>query len=375
MSFVFFNSLKGKLILIIFISIFIILCIFFLIFNSRIVLNNETHYEEGMAAIQYYQILNAVVTVIIVSMIIFFFFSKYIEAPIKELCEKISNLQEGDMNSQFTYKNRDELGTLANCFNKMVVRLRETDMQIPLHHQEHMKRADKLANLGEVAAGIAHEINNPTGIILTRIGYLLHQAKRKKFSTSIIQDLKAIETLTIRISEIVKGLLYYSKATKSVPFDFSLNEVVDKMLAILELKLKDKNVRLYKNLCSSPSTIHADPSQIEQVVLNIVNNAVDAMPNGGSLIIKTEIMRKKKLAGHILLSFRDTGIGMPPATMNKIFTPFFTTKEGKGTGLGLTISDGIIRTHEGRIKVSSWPGKGSEFRIYLPLLQTLKKRK
>ena len=324
--------------------------------------------EKEIALTRRFQIILAAVIVIIVSGVIIFLFSKFINAPLTELSGKMSRVQSGDLKVQVKTRKKDELGRLGEGFNTMVQRLREASKEIKMHHQEQLERADRLANLGELAAGAAHEINNPAGIILTRIGYLLHHAKKSRFSKSVIEDLQAVEHQTYRISKIVKGLLNFSKATSFFPHNVCLNEIIEKLLLILEPRLKHQNVKLFKNLVPEYSEIYADPGQIEQVILNIINNAIDSMPSGGNLVIKTDRVNGEDRDESLRLSVLDTGVGIAKENLDKIFSPFFTTKEeGKGTGLGLSISYGIIKTHGGRIEVKSEVGKGSEFCVYLPL--------
>lgn len=300
--------------------------------------------------------------------LIFLFFRKHIDRPLKALAKKMALVQMGHMEGPADILINDDLGILTDGFNRMVNRLRQAEKEIRAHHQEQLERVDRMANLGEMAAGLAHEINNPTGIILTRIGYLLHSSKKEKFSYSVIRDLESIQDLTLRISSIVKGLLHFSKATTSNPYQFHLTEVLDKLLLMMEPRLGNQKIRLYKNLKSKSAFIFADPLRIEQVILNVVNNAIDAMPNGGNLIVLTDRPDGRRNGDFIRLCIRDTGLGIKADHLEKIFHPFFTTKdESKGTGLGLAISYEIIKKHGGLIEVHSEIGKGSEFNIFFPI--------
>ncbi|MFQ5842520.1 MAG: PAS domain S-box protein, partial [Thermodesulfobacteriota bacterium] len=236
---------------------------------------------------------------------------------------------------------------------EMEKRLEETHLQLV--------NSEKMASLGKLAAGIAHEINNPMGGILIYSSLLMEALEGKD---SRRQDLEKIVHEATRCKEIVKSLLEFSRQTgpKMEPTD--INKAITDDLFFLENQALFHNIKIVKNLEPQLPRVLGNPSQVKQVFMNIIVNAAEAMHGGGTLTITTGLSGDKK---EIWIEFADTGEGIPEENLSKIFDPFFTTKEvGKGTGLGLSTSYGIIDGHGGRIVVKSQVGKGTTFRIELP---------
>ncbi|HEY9343273.1 MAG TPA: ATP-binding protein [Hanamia sp.] len=272
--------------------------------------------------------------------------------------------------------------------NKLLVDLREAQQQLVM--------AEKMASLGQLTAGVAHEINNPINFVSANIKPLkedladivecinryesvirenkleelfsgVQQFKNKTdiaFSMKEIQDLlRGIEEGANRTSEIVKGLRNFSRLDQNVVKKANLNEGIESTLTLLHTVYKDR-IEIIKDYGDIPE-VECLPGQINQVLMNILSNAIQAIAEKGEIFIKTS---EEKSA--VKISIRDTGGGMSDETKQKIFDPFFTTKEvGKGTGLGLSISYGIIEKHQGKIEVNSVQGKGTEFIITLPVHQ------
>lgn len=223
-------------------------------------------------------------------------------------------------------------------------------------------QSEKMASLGKLGAGIAHEINNPLGGILIFAQMMLEELPEDDPHRD---DLKRIIEETIRCKEIVKGLLEFSHQTSDKMIMTDLNRIVRKTIKLLENQVLFHNIKIIERLDPNLPQIMADPSQLNQVVTNIVFNAAEAMDGHGVLIITTRVCFEKNL---VLLEFTDTGPGIPEEILPKIFDPFFTTKEvGKGTGLGLSTSYGIIEKHKGKILVNSKIGEGTTFIIELPI--------
>ncbi|MFQ6077677.1 MAG: PAS domain S-box protein, partial [Thermodesulfobacteriota bacterium] len=236
---------------------------------------------------------------------------------------------------------------------EMEKRLEETHLQLV--------NSEKMASLGKLAAGIAHEINNPMGGILIYSSLLMEALEGKD---SRRQDLEKIVHEATRCKEIVKSLLEFSRQTgpKMEPTD--INKAITDDLFFLENQALFHNIKIVKNLEPQLPRVLGNPSQVKQVFMNIIVNAAEAMHGSGTLTITTGLSGDEK---EIWIEFADTGEGIPEENLSKIFDPFFTTKEvGKGTGLGLSTSYGIIDGHGGRIVVKSQVGKGSTFRIELP---------
>ena len=232
--------------------------------------------------------------------------------------------------------------------------------------QEALIRTERLASIGGLAGGVAHEINNPTGVILTRAQFLLRISEEEKFSADVIEDLQAIQRQAERIARITASLLSFSRQQPAAKAPFVLKEMVAEALDLVEANLRGGNVVLEKNIAADLPRLLGDKGKLEQVLVNLMKNAIDAMPAGGTLTVAVVRAGEK----HIAINVRDTGTGIPPEVQAKIFEPFFTTKEvGKGTGLGLSIAYGIVSEHGGELTVSSKPGEGTEFHLVLPIVE------
>ena len=224
--------------------------------------------------------------------------------------------------------------------------------------QSQLIQTERLAALGKLSAGIAHEINNPLGIISGYTQMLLMD--KISDSPELKEALETIKRQVDRASSITDQLLQFSKKIKPEFKRLDVNDVVKNTLTLLRQQLVQDNIKIVQQLSSKPTFIHADPSQLQQVFLNLIANASHAMPDGGTITINTMIKD-----ANLEINFTDTGCGIPEEHLNKLFEPFFTTKEN-GTGLGLSIAYGIIKAHRGNIKVKSGEGKGTTFIIILP---------
>ncbi|MEJ2657800.1 MAG: ATP-binding protein [Desulfobacterales bacterium] len=235
--------------------------------------------------------------------------------------------------------------------------------------QEQIVWTEKLASLGKLAATIAHEINNPLAGVLNYIRLIIKQLSRNHFSYEKLDDisryLKIMESETARCGEIVKDLLAFARRTKITMESNSIEDIINKTLNLISHELEMKALRLIKNIAPNLPKVKCDFKQIQQVLLNLMYNASEAMPNGGTLTITANRANGPKTFLEVAVS--DTGCGISEKDMDNIFEPFFTTKEeGKGVGLGLSVVYGIIAKHNGTISVESELGKGSTFKIRLP---------
>lgn len=241
----------------------------------------------------------------------------------------------------------------------LIVERRQVEEEGAALH-EQLRRADRLATIGQLAAGVAHELNEPLGNIL---GLAQLAKKCSGLPEEVAQDLDDIVEASLHSREVIKKLMMLARQAPTVISNVNLNEVVNKALYFLEARSSKSGVELRRELSPSLPEISADPAQLSQILINLVVNAMQAMPDGGCLIVRT-------LAGadHVLLIVEDTGVGMSEEVLEQIFLPFFTTKDiDQGTGLGLAVVHGIVTAHQGRIQVSSQIGRGSRFEIQLPV--------
>jgi len=222
--------------------------------------------------------------------------------------------------------------------------------------QEQLRHADRLATIGQLSAGIAHEINEPLSAIL---GFSQLVMNEHLLPDSAKSDMQKIVNATLHAREVVRKLMLFSRQVppKMVPLD--LNKLIEEGLYFLENRCEKQGVEIIRKLQPGLPRVIADPGQIHQVLVNLSVNAMQAMPEGGLITIKTRADRD-----NVEISIADTGVGMDEDVLQKIFMPFFTTKDiDQGTGLGLSVVHGIISAHNAEISVKSKPGKGSEFKI------------
>lgn len=258
----------------------------------------------------------------------------------------------------FLDEERALLDTVAKEIVSIVVR-RETE-QDKLALEGQLRHADRLATIGQLAAGVAHELNEPLGHIL---GFAQLAQKCPGLPPQVQADLDRILSTSLYAREIVKKLLIFSRQMPPQKTKVNLNHLVRNAVSFLQSQCLNDGIAVECLLSPKLPEIDADPSQLNQVVVNLVVNAMQAMPDGGRLNISTVRDR-----GKVCLIVEDTGIGMDDMILQKIFTPFFTTKDvGLGTGLGLPVVHGIVTSHGGSIKVESEVGKGTRFRIQLPI--------
>jgi signal transduction histidine kinase len=236
--------------------------------------------------------------------------------------------------------------------------------------QEQLRHADRLATIGQLAAGVAHELNEPLGNIL---GFAQLAKKSPELPEQVEKDLKNIESASLHAREIIKKLMTFARQLPSQKTLVNLNDVVTDGIYFFEARCAKADIELAYRLAFDLPKIAADPGQINQVLVNLVVNAIQAMPNGGVLTVETRLNDDG-----ICLVVEDTGAGISEDIKSQIFLPFFTTKDiNEGTGLGLAVVHGIVTSHGGRITVETEKGKGTRFLICLPLAdsESLNERK
>jgi PAS domain S-box-containing protein len=220
------------------------------------------------------------------------------------------------------------------------------------------RQAEKLAALGTLAAGLAHELNNPIGIISSRAELMLLESESAPLAPDVAEDLKVIHRHAQRVARIAQGLLSFARHSAGERGRVDLNQVVDETLLLAEKMIVKDGLTLQRALTPGLPPIWGDANALQQVVMNLVTNARDAVKGGGEISVETSAVAEPP--GGVQLVVRDSGPGIPPEILPKIFDPFFTTK-AEGTGLGLSISYGIVREHQGTVDVQSAPGRGTTF--------------
>ncbi len=224
--------------------------------------------------------------------------------------------------------------------------------------QEQLRHADRLATLGQLVAGIAHEINEPLGTIL---GFSQLLQSSYDVSDAMAADIQKIVNATLHGREIVRKLMLFSRQMPPKKAEININRIIEEGFYLIENRCSKQGVEIVRDLDPDLPEVIADPGQMHQVIVNLAVNAMQAMPDGGLILIKTRF-----IDSNVELSVSDNGIGMDEDLIKKIFIPFFTTKDiDQGTGLGLSVVHGIVTTHNGKIMVESEPGKGSIFRVLL----------
>jgi hypothetical protein len=238
-----------------------------------------------------------------------------------------------------------------------------TDISERVAFQRAARQADKLAALGTLSAGIAHEINNPIGIISSRVEVMMLEAGEDGLPAEARKDLEVILRHARRVATITQGLLSFARQSSGSRGPVNLSQVAEEIVQLVRKDLSRARVQVTTKLDEAVPAFLADANAIGQVVLNLLTNARSAMPEGGEITIETSHLAA---ARSVRLTVRDTGTGIPPEILTKIFDPFFTTKS-EGTGLGLSISHGIVHDHHGTLDVRSEVGKGSTFTLTFPL--------
>jgi PAS domain S-box-containing protein len=237
--------------------------------------------------------------------------------------------------------------------------------QVELQHQLH--HADRLATVGQLAAGIAHELNDPLGNIL---GYAQLASKQPDLPEQVYMDLDNIVRFALHAREIVKKVMLFSRRMPPQRTEVDLNKIVEDGLYFTEPLCSREGAKIECDLAADLPRIVADPSQLRQVIVNLLVNASQAMPDGGQIRVKTGIAGDD----NTLLTVEDTGMGMDAETLAQCFNPFFTTKDvNQGTGLGLSVVHGIVKSHGGSIEAFSEPGKGARFDVRFPLADPIEK--
>jgi len=332
--------------------------------------------DEQIRAAEGKLLATGVSSVLALAILIKFLMGHFLNQPLRKLIAGTHRIAQGDLDFQIPVRSKDEIGVFAASFNQMTQDLKRaktslTDWGNRLelmvaertrdleNAQQQLLRSEKLASLGKLSAGVAHEINNPLTGILTFSQLMMEQFPPESQEH---QDLKVIVKETIRCRSIVRGLLEFARQSSPEKQSVDINELLQEVLQIVSNQESFQNICLHKNIQADIPKVSVDKDQLKQVFFNIVVNAAEAMDGNGNLQIEAQHIPQKS---QVALHFIDDGPGIDPENLNKLFDPFFTTKE-MGTGLGLAISYGIIKAHRGNIEIDSIPGKGTHVTITLP---------
>ncbi len=307
---------------------------------------------------------------------------KLIIKPITLLAEGMERVSKGDLDHRIEINTKDEMGMLARTFNEMTRELKiarerlenwakELEEEVKKkteeirRGQEQMIHTEKLASLGRMAAGVAHELNSPLTGIVTFAHLMLQRIPPENKMDR--EDLEVIIEQAERCSKIIKGLLGFSRALPAEKSDIRINDTIRHVIDMVKNQAKFHNIKIITDLSPDLPPIKGDASQLQQVYMNLLINTADAMNDRGEIRIATRLV-KEDGNDFIEIEFTDNGPGIPEEYMSRLFEPFFTTKPvGKGTGLGLSVSHGIVRKHGGHIIVKSKVGQGTTFLIRLPV--------
>lgn len=349
--------------------------------------------------------ISVVAAVILLLVITILVTSRLVLKPLDDLVEALESFEIQEQAVTIPVKTDTEIGLLTESFNQMSFKITQArvDLKKKISELEHANKeikeaqsklvhSSKMISLGQLVAGVAHELNNPISFIYSNMTHLKEYSekltqlievadkspdelsvKKEEFDFEYIKKdlpklIASCQEGARRTRDIVLGLRNFSRLDESLVKEIDVHQSIDNTLDLLQGQIKNR-VQVHKAFEPAP-LIHCHASQINQVIMNMMSNALQAMPEtGGSLWISTQILKPPQvLFESIQISIQDNGKGMSPETQEKIFDPFFTTKGvGQGTGLGLSISYGIIHNHGGDIQVKSQPGVGTEFIIVLPL--------
>ena len=311
-------------------------------------------------ALQFFLMIT--VGAIIVSLGVCYLFIETTMKPIGALVTATKKLAGGNLTQQVHLKKAPpEIAALGNAFNSMATSISERDQELRNRATEEIMKSERLAMIGQLAAGVAHEINNPLGSILLLNRLVLNKCPS---GSIMVENTQRIEREVKRCQNIVQGLLEFARKRDPKAKTIDLNTLLDKTIALVENQSMFHNISIVKDYKTDLPPVTVDPSQLQQVFMNIVINAVDAMEGWGTLTLRTKV---DEVSGTVDVSFQDTGCGMAKETLDRIFEPFYTTKDvGRGTGLGLSISLGLVQRNGGEIRVYSQPGEGSRFIVALP---------
>ena len=300
----------------------------------------------------------SVISALVPNLLLVLLIVRSISRPLQRITLAAVQVTDGNYGTEVDLrKSNDEIGLLANSFNEMSRKM-ATDIEQLQTLNEQLARAERLAAMGTLAAGVAHEVNNPLASISSLV-----QMMKAKADDDTREKLDLISTQIERITQVTKDLTNFARVRPAARRNVDINAVVDSGIRLASFDSDFQKLELTRDLATDLPEIHADGDQIQQVILNLLLNARDAMPNRGKLTVTTSASDSS-----VVISVEDSGSGIDESVRKQLFDPFFTTKPaGKGTGLGLAVCYGIITAHNGYIDVESANGTGTKFTVTLPI--------
>lgn len=324
-------------------------------------------------------IIYGVIIFALISVVLWLLIVRLVTQPVSRLLQQMRKVQAGDLSVRVEPEGQDEINELARGFDSMVGSLDDARRELQESHEKQIQQASKLATIGELASGIAHEIRNPLAGIGAAVEVLSEISDSKSQYGEVVRE---IHQQIARLNSTLRNLLDFARLREPQIAPCDVCGMLEPMLALVRPDAQKQHIRIVKNCPPDLPPICIDSQQVQQVVLNILVNAIQAMPDGGTLTVGAELIEWPAIGGSLLapnndapasrdvikpqpavrLTICDTGVGIPAEHMDRIFSPFFTTKH-RGTGLGLSITRTIVEKHGGSIAVKSEPGKGAEFTI------------
>jgi two-component system, NtrC family, sensor kinase len=319
--------------------------------------------QEQLARLRRSALVATLITLGVVAIGIWLSLSVLVYHPLGRLVTAMARVESGDLSTRAEVSSRDEIGHLASRLNEMISQLHTAQEELNAYHREQLARADRLATIGEMAAAIAHEIRNP----LTGIRGVLSVMSRSFARDDPRHDIvRQTNQLIDRLDKSIEDILAYSRPSHPRLQAVLLDDIINPVLSLLDSEARKAGVTLSAERTDAqpPSVLNVDPHQIQQVLVNLVLNAIHATRPGGCIYIRTSTANLDA-RDMVSIEVQDTGEGMSPEAAEKAFQPFFSTK-AQGTGLGLPIAKQIVEQHKGRIILASRPGNGTRVTVQLP---------
>ncbi len=315
--------------------------------------------EELVSSTRRFVLEGAGITLLMVVGLIFLITSIWIRAPLSKVTNAMKRVEEGDLEARVHLTSQDELGRVAQTFNSMVETIQKNKKDLEILHQRELERTQRMATLGELAEAVAHEIRNPLAGVSAAAKLICEGLKKDDPHAKVFEE---IHSQADRIEKIVSNLLQFARKTTPQYSLLDVEEIIERTLQLFSFQFQNQRIHVEREFQSNLPRIYGDPNQTQQVLMNIILNAIQAMPKGGQVQFKTSFLPGD---GMVHLTIADTGKGIPEEDLPKVFKPFYST-EAKGAGLGLAIVEKIVQEHGGKVAISSEAEAGTTVEISLP---------